>query len=66
VPRSAPTNNPARARSGSQLPYGAEDPAGFFAVTTEAFFLVPIELEEEEPRLYAVFRDYFRQDPARW
>ncbi len=46
--------------------YGAEDPAEFFAVTTEAFFLVPSELEEEEPDLYAVLRDYFRQDPARW
>jgi len=47
-------------------PYGAEDPAEFFAVATEAFFLVPTELESEEPALYAVLRDYYRQDPARW
>jgi len=47
-------------------PYGAEDPAEFFAVATEAFFLVPEDLEEEEPELYAVLRDYFQQDPARW
>jgi len=47
-------------------PYGAEDPAEFFAVATEAFFLFPTELEEEEPGLYAVLRDFFRQDPARW
>jgi Mlc titration factor MtfA (ptsG expression regulator) len=47
-------------------PYGAEDPAEFFAVATEAFFLFPIELEEDEPELYAVLRDSFRQDPARW
>jgi Mlc titration factor MtfA (ptsG expression regulator) len=47
-------------------PYGAEDPAEFFAVATEAFFLVPAELEGEEPALYAVLRDYYRQDPARW
>jgi Mlc titration factor MtfA (ptsG expression regulator) len=47
-------------------PYGAEDPAEFFAVATEAFFLRPIELEKDESELYAVLRDYFRQDPARW
>jgi Mlc titration factor MtfA (ptsG expression regulator) len=47
-------------------PYGAEDPAEFFAVATEAFFLFPAELEEDEPELYAVLSDYFRQDPARW
>jgi Mlc titration factor MtfA (ptsG expression regulator) len=47
-------------------PYGAEDPAEFFAVATEAFFLVPDQLEEEEPHLYAVLRDSFRQDPVRW
>ena len=47
-------------------PYGAEDPAEFFAVATEAFFLVADQLEEEEPELYAALRDYFRQDPARW
>jgi Mlc titration factor MtfA (ptsG expression regulator) len=47
-------------------PYGAEDPAEFFAVATEAFFLIPSELEEQEPELYAVLRDSFRQDPARW
>ena len=47
-------------------PYGAEDPAEFFAVATEAFFLLPAELEKDEPELYAVFRDSFRQDPARW
>ncbi len=47
-------------------PYGADDPAEFFAVATEAFFLVPTELEDEEPTLYAVLRDYYRQDPARW
>ena len=47
-------------------PYGAEDPAEFFAVATEAFFLLPAELEKDEPELYAVFCDSFRQDPARW
>jgi len=47
-------------------PYGAGDPAEFFAVATETFFLAPRELAEEEPDLYAVLRDYYRQDPARW
>ena len=47
-------------------PYGTEDPAEFLAVATEAFFRLPNEPEEEEPALYAVLRDYFRPDPARW
>ena len=47
-------------------PYGAEDPAEFFAVATEAFFLLPVELECAEPDLYGVLRDFFLQDPARW
>jgi MtfA peptidase len=45
-------------------PYGATNPAEFFAVTTEAFFDVPAELEQSEPKLYAVMRDFYRQDPA--
>ncbi len=47
-------------------PYGVEDPAEFLAVATEAFFLAPKGLEQTDPDLYAVLRDYFRQDPARW
>jgi Mlc titration factor MtfA (ptsG expression regulator) len=45
-------------------PYGATDPAEFFAVATEAFFDAPVELADTEPDLYAVLRDYFAQDPA--
>jgi Mlc titration factor MtfA (ptsG expression regulator) len=45
-------------------PYGATDPAEFFAVATEAFFDAPIALADEEPALYAVMLDYFGQDPA--
>jgi Mlc titration factor MtfA (ptsG expression regulator) len=45
-------------------PYGATNPAEFFAVTTEAFFDVPTELAANEPRLYDVMRNFFRQDPA--
>jgi hypothetical protein len=45
-------------------PYGATNPAEFFAVATEAFFDVPLLLEAHEPRLYAVLRHFFNQDPA--
>ena len=47
-------------------PYGAETPAEFFAVATEAFFLTPRRLQGEEPDLYRVLRDYYRQHPAAW
>jgi Mlc titration factor MtfA (ptsG expression regulator) len=45
-------------------PYGATNPAEFFAVSTEAFFDVPVILEEHEPDLYDVLRDFYKQDPA--
>ena len=45
-------------------PYGATNPAEFFAVATEAFFDVPLALHEHEPDLYEVLRDFYRQDPA--
>ena len=47
-------------------PYGAEDPAEFFAVATEAFFLNPTGLLAEEPTLYKLLCDFYRQDPAQW
>jgi Mlc titration factor MtfA (ptsG expression regulator) len=47
-------------------PYGAEDPAEFFAVTTETFFLAPVSLRRQEPDLYAALSEYFHQDPAQW
>lgn len=45
-------------------PYGGTNPAEFFAVATEAFFDVPIELDEHEPDLYTVLRAFYNQDPA--
>ena len=45
-------------------PYGATNPAEFFAVATEAFFDVPLALLQHEPRLYGVLRDFYKQDPA--
>jgi len=47
-------------------PYGAEDPAEFFAVATETFFERPTELEQRHPRLYEQLRRFYRQDPAAW
>ena len=44
--------------------YGATNPSEFFAVATEAFFDVPVALEQREPKLYEVLRDFFKQDPA--
>jgi Mlc titration factor MtfA (ptsG expression regulator) len=44
--------------------YGAVDPGEFFAVATEAFFNLPLQLEEAKPDLYAVLRDFYRQDTA--
>lgn len=46
------------------LPYGATDPGEFFAVATEAFFDVPVMLEDHEPKLYEVMRDFYKQNPA--
>ena len=47
-------------------PYGASDPAEFFAVVTECFFDAPRAMQREHPALYQLFRDYYRQDPAGW
>lgn len=46
-------------------PYGATNPAEFFAVATEAFFERPRDLRARHPELYAALGQYFRQDPAR-
>lgn len=45
-------------------PYAAESPAEFFAVTSEAFFELPHLLAEEYRDVYALLRDFYRQDPA--
>lgn len=44
--------------------YAGTNPSEFFAVATEAFFERPTELAEAKPRLYDVFRQFYRQDPA--
>jgi Mlc titration factor MtfA (ptsG expression regulator) len=45
--------------------YGAESPAEFFAVATEAFFLKAPDLKLRHPQLYDQLSLYYRQDPAR-
>jgi len=53
--------------SGEELaldPYGAEAPAEFFAVMSEAFFETPSLLLIEYPEVYEQLRRFYRQDPA--
>ena len=47
-------------------PYAATEPAEFFAVVTEAFFIQPRELLANHPALYAQLQKYYRVDPAGW
>jgi MtfA peptidase len=46
--------------------YGASNPAEFFAVATEAFFLKPVDLHKAHPELYAQLKLYYRQDPVNY
>ena len=46
--------------------YGADDPAEFFAVATEAFFERGEKLLQKNPDLYEQLRLYYRLDPVRW
>ncbi|WP_338846159.1 M90 family metallopeptidase [Massilia sp. W12] len=47
-------------------PYGAQNPAEFFAVACEAFFGRPHQLARLHASLYALLADYFRVDPRHW
>jgi Mlc titration factor MtfA (ptsG expression regulator) len=57
-----------RLRRGQSIldPYGAEDPAEFFAVSVEFFFEKPQVLRRSHGELYEVLCSYFQQDPAAW
>jgi Mlc titration factor MtfA (ptsG expression regulator) len=46
--------------------YGATDPAEFFAVASEIFFMRSSELKKEHSDLYEVLKDFYRLDPAKW
>jgi Mlc titration factor MtfA (ptsG expression regulator) len=45
-------------------PYGATNPAEFFAVVTELFYERPAALRAEHPALYNAMVRYYRIDPA--
>jgi MtfA peptidase len=45
-------------------PYAAEAPDEFFAVSSEAFFVTPRALKEEQPAMYRLLASYYRQDPV--
>lgn len=47
-------------------PYGATNPAEFFAVVSEVFFERPAALAAEQPALYREFSRYYRIDPLSW
>lgn len=44
-------------------PYGATEPAEFFAVLTEAFFQQPAHLRQEQPEVYRALCGFYRLDP---
>ncbi len=44
--------------------YAAENPAEFFAVTSEVFFVAPLRLRQAFPDVYSVLSLFYRQDPA--
>ncbi|MBX3474282.1 MAG: zinc-dependent peptidase [Planctomycetes bacterium] len=47
-------------------PYGAQDPAEFFAVATEAFFEDARRLRGAHPRVYELLAGFYGQHPADW
>lgn len=47
-------------------PYGAEDEAEFFAVCTEVFFELPVQLRARHGALYDALARFYGLDPAGW
>ncbi|MGE9266969.1 MAG: zinc-dependent peptidase [Verrucomicrobiales bacterium] len=47
-------------------PYGATDPAEFFAVATETFFEKPRQLRESHGEIYVQLQAYYGLDPVGW
>jgi Mlc titration factor MtfA (ptsG expression regulator) len=47
-------------------PYGATNPAEFFAVATETFFEKPKQLRKVRPDLYEEMKSYYGVDPTEW
>lgn len=55
-----------RGRDSLLDPYGAENPAEFFAVATETFFEKPKQMRKYHRRLYDELMGYYGIDPAFW
>jgi Mlc titration factor MtfA (ptsG expression regulator) len=53
-----------RGEHGALDPYAAENPAEFFAVTSEAFFDAPHVVQSAYPEAYRHLALFYRQDPA--
>jgi Mlc titration factor MtfA (ptsG expression regulator) len=47
-------------------PYGATNPAEFFAVASESFFGQARALADVHPALYGELKGFYRLDPASW
>jgi len=47
-------------------PYGATNPAEFFAVATETFYEKPKQLSEKYPDVYEQLRRYYKVNPIDW
>ncbi len=47
-------------------PYGADDPAEFLCVATEAFLEAPVQLAARHPALYGELSRFYGLDPAAW
>lgn len=47
-------------------PYGATNPAEFFAVATETFYEKPDQLREHYPQVYQQLCLYYQVDPTEW
>lgn len=55
-----------RGRKTVMDPYGASDPAEFFAVATETFFERPAELARDLPELFGELKMFYNLDPRDW
>jgi len=47
-------------------PYGATNPAEFFAVATETFYEKPKQLQKQYPNVYEQLRLYYNVNPIEW
>lgn len=47
-------------------PYGATNPAEYFAVASETYLEKPRQLKKKQPELYAELDAFYKLDPASW